>query len=95
VLLGKRTISTDIQGIDTYTSADPLVTTNIDQSHRDNQMTNTIRWTVRGIRPETLEMLATVRQTSEGTFGEYINMAVAQWYDLLPDAAEEDDEAAA
>ena len=57
-------------------------------------MTDTIRWTVRGIRPETLEMLATVRQNSEGTFGEYINMAVATWYESLPDAAEDDDEAA-
>ena len=58
-------------------------------------MTDTIRWTVRGIRPETLEMLAIVRQNSEGTFGEYVNMAVATWYESLPDAAEEDDEAAA
>ena len=58
-------------------------------------MTDTIRWTVRGIRPETLEMLAIVRQNSEGTFGEYVNMAVAIWYESLPDAAEEDDEAAA
>ncbi len=57
-------------------------------------MTDAIRWTVRGIRPETLEMLAIVRQTSEGTFGEFVNEAVAQWYELLPDAAEEDDEAA-
>ena len=58
-------------------------------------MTDTKRWTVRGIRPETLKMLAIVRQTSEGTFGEYINMAVATWYESLPDADEEDEDEAA
>lgn len=58
-------------------------------------MTDTlIRWTVRGIRQETLDMLAIVRQNSEGTFGDYVNEAVAQWFDSLPNADEEDGEGA-
>ena len=55
---------------------------------------NLIRWTVRGIRSETLDMLANIQETSGGNYGDYINEAVAQWYELLPDANEEDDEAA-
>jgi hypothetical protein len=50
-------------------------------------MTDTlIRWTVRGIHQETLDMLGIVRQTSGGTYGELVNEAVAEWYDALPDA---------
>ena len=55
---------------------------------------NLIRWTVRGICPYTLDMLANIQQTSGGNYGEFINEAVAQWYDSLPDDIEEDDEAA-
>ena len=55
---------------------------------------NLIRWTVRGIRPETLGMLANIQESSGGNYGEFINEAVAQWYELLPDANDEDDEAA-
>ncbi len=58
-------------------------------------MTDTIRWTVRGIHSETLNMLANIQESSGGTYGEFVNEAVAHWYELLPDAAEEDDEAAA
>ena len=55
-----------------------------------------IRWTVRGIRQETLDMLAIVRQNSEGSFGEYVNEAINFWYSSLPevDPGESDDEAA-
>jgi hypothetical protein len=38
-------------------------------------------------------MLAIVRHNSDGTFGEFVNEAVARWYELLPDANEDDDEA--
>jgi hypothetical protein len=55
---------------------------------------NLIRWTVRGIRQETLDMLANIQETSGGNYGEFINEAVAQWYDLLPDANEENDDVA-
>ena len=55
---------------------------------------NLIRWTVRGIRPETLDMLANIQETSGGNYGEFINEAVAQWYEFLPDATEEDDDEA-
>jgi hypothetical protein len=55
---------------------------------------NLIRWTVRGIHPETLDMLANIQESSGGNYGEFINEAVAQWYDSLPDDIEEDDEAA-
>ncbi len=55
---------------------------------------NLIRWTVRGIHSETLDMLANIQETSGGNYGDYINEAVAQWYELLPDDMEEDDEIA-
>jgi hypothetical protein len=58
-------------------------------------MTDAKRWTVRGIRQETLDKLAIVRQNSDGSFGEFVNEAIATWYDTLPEANadEEDDEA--
>jgi hypothetical protein len=37
-------------------------------------------------------MLAVVRQYSNGNYGDYINESVAQWYESLPDADEEDEE---
>ena len=55
---------------------------------------NLIRWTVRGICPNTLDMLANIQQTSGGNYGEFINEAVAQWYEFLPDANEDNDEVA-
>ena len=59
-------------------------------------MADSKRWTVRGIRPETLILLSNIRQTSGGTYGEFINESVEWWYDSLPDADsdEEDDQAA-
>ena len=59
-------------------------------------MIETKRWTVRGIRQETLDMLAIVRQNSEGSFGEFVNEAIATWYESLPEVnADEEDDAAA
>jgi hypothetical protein len=55
-------------------------------------MTDTKRWTVRGIERKTLAMLANVRQTSGGTFGEFINESVAFWYDALDEDDANDDE---
>ena len=55
---------------------------------------NLIRWTVRGIRSETLDMLANIQETSGGNYGEFVNEAVAQWYDSLPDDNDDDDGAA-
>jgi hypothetical protein len=39
-------------------------------------------------------MLANIQETSGGNYGEFVNEAVAQWYDSLPDDIQEDDEAA-
>lgn len=55
-------------------------------------MADTKRWTVRGIQKETLEMLSVVRQHSTGNYGDYVNEAVAQWYESLPDADEDNEE---
>ena len=65
-------------------------------TERVKQMIETKRWTVRGISQQTIDMLAIVRQNSEGSFGEYVNEAIATWYESLPEAIsnEEDDEAA-
>jgi hypothetical protein len=54
-------------------------------------MKETIRWTVRGVSQQTLQKLAIVRKNSDGTFGDYVNEAVAQWYESLPDVDEEED----
>jgi hypothetical protein len=54
-------------------------------------MSNAIRWTVRGIKQSTIDMIAEVRETSGGSYGELINEAVETWYDSLPEAT--DDEA--
>ena len=55
-----------------------------------------IRWTVRGISPETLNMLSIVQETSGGSYGQYVNMAITTWFDSLEedDAGDEDDKAA-
>jgi hypothetical protein len=37
-------------------------------------------------------MLAVVRQHSTGNYGDYVNEAVARWYESLPDADDEEDE---
>jgi hypothetical protein len=65
-------------------------------TEKGNHMTDKKRWTVRGIRQETLDKLAIVRENSEGSFGEFVNEAVASWYESLPevDPGESDDEAA-
>ncbi len=55
---------------------------------------NLIRWTVRGIHSETLNMLANIQESSGGNYGEFINEAVAAWYESVPDAFEDDDEPA-
>jgi hypothetical protein len=39
-------------------------------------------------------MLANIQESSGGNYGEFVNEAVAQWYESLPDANEEDNEAA-
>ena len=54
---------------------------------------NLIRWTVRGICPETLDMLANIQETSGGNYGDFINEAVSFWYSSIPDDIEEDEEA--
>ena len=49
-----------------------------------------IRWTVRGINPETLNMLSIVRETSGGSYGQYVNMAITTWFDSLEEDNEDD-----
>ncbi len=53
-------------------------------------MTDAIRWTVRGIKQNTIDMIAEVQGTSGGSYGELINEAVLTWYDSLPEIHEED-----
>lgn len=53
--------------------------------------TKTIRWTVRGVTPVTLDMIHEVAAASEITFGEALNEAVKTWYDGLEDESDEED----
>ena len=52
-------------------------------------MAEFIRWTVRNVSPDTVEMIAQVAEISDFCFGELLNQAVEFWYDALP---EEDDD---
>ena len=52
-------------------------------------MADTIRWTVRNIEQNTIDMIAEVHETSGITYGELLNEAVLSWYESLPEVNEE------
>jgi hypothetical protein len=48
-------------------------------------MTETIRWTVRGVDATTVHRIKEVQETSGGSCGDLLNEAVEFWYQSLPD----------
>lgn len=43
-----------------------------------------MKWTVRNIEPEAINMIAVMAEKSGWTYGELVSDAIAVWYDSLP-----------
>lgn len=54
-------------------------------------MADTIRWTVRGVNPDTIERIAEVSGESKCAYGLLVDEAVEVWFGNLPFAEEEDE----
>jgi hypothetical protein len=52
-------------------------------------MSHAIRWTVRNIEQNTIDIIAEVHETSGITYGELLNEAVLSCYESLPEVNEE------
>ena len=51
-----------------------------------------MKWTIRNVEPEAIEMIAIMAEKSGWKYGALISDAIAVWYDALPYEDEVDDE---